>query len=82
MEAFEARIGNTLDYPKKSKSHLLFDWADRLVRHPRLLDAVEDLIGPNIVVYHSLCGSRTQERLNTHSGIRPVRISFLNRNCM
>ena len=53
IEAFEARSGRTLDYPEKSKSYLLFDWADRLIRHPAVLDAVEDLIGPDILVYHS-----------------------------
>lgn len=53
IEAFEARTGKTLDYPEKSKSYLLFDWADRLVRHPSILDAVEDLIGPDIMVYHT-----------------------------
>ena len=26
-------------------------WADELVRHPRILDVVEDLIGPDILVY-------------------------------
>ena len=53
IEAFEARTGRTLDYPEKSKSYLLFDWADRLIRHPAILDAVEDLIGPDILVYHT-----------------------------
>ena len=53
IEAFEAKSGKTLDYPEKSKSYLLFDWADRLVRHPAVLDAVEDLIGPDIMVYHT-----------------------------
>ncbi len=53
IEAFEAKTGKTLDYPEKSKSYLLFDWADRLVRHPAVLDAVEDLIGPDILVYHT-----------------------------
>ncbi len=53
IEAFEARTGKTLDYSEKSKSYLLFDWADRLVRHPGVLDAVEDLIGPDIMVYHT-----------------------------
>ncbi|NQV60532.1 MAG: phytanoyl-CoA dioxygenase family protein [Alphaproteobacteria bacterium] len=53
IEAFEARTGKTLDYPEKSKSYLLFDWADRLVRHGAILDAVEDLIGPDIMVYHT-----------------------------
>ena len=31
----------------------MFDWADYLVHHPKVLDAVEDVIGPNILVYHS-----------------------------
>jgi non-haem Fe2+, alpha-ketoglutarate-dependent halogenase len=53
IEDFEAKTGKTLDYPEKSKSYLLFDWADRLVRHPRVLDAVEDLIGPDIMVYYT-----------------------------
>ena len=53
IEKFEARTGKTLDYPEKSKSYLLFDWADRLVRHAAILDAVEDLIGPDILVYHT-----------------------------
>ena len=53
IEAFEAKSGRTLDYPEKSKSYLLFDWAERLIRHPAILDAVEDLIGPDILVYHS-----------------------------
>jgi len=50
IEAFEAKTGKPFDYPEKSKSYLLFDWADRMVRHPAILDAVEDLIGPDILV--------------------------------
>jgi ectoine hydroxylase-related dioxygenase (phytanoyl-CoA dioxygenase family) len=53
LEAWEAARGVPIDFPEKSKSYLLFDWADRLVHHPRILDAVEDLIGPDILVYHS-----------------------------
>ncbi|MBT3533719.1 MAG: phytanoyl-CoA dioxygenase family protein [Rhodospirillaceae bacterium] len=53
IEAFETKTGKTLDYPEKSKSYLLFDWAENLVRHPAILDAVEDLIGPDILVYHT-----------------------------
>lgn len=34
-----------------SKSHLLFTWVDQLARHPRVLDAVEDLIGGDILIY-------------------------------
>lgn len=53
LEAWERQRGAPIDFPEKSKSYLLFDWADRLVHHPKVLDAVEDLIGPDILVYHS-----------------------------
>ena len=53
LEAWEAARGAPIDFPEKSKSYLLFNWADQLVHHPRILDAVEDLIGPDILVYHS-----------------------------
>jgi non-heme Fe2+,alpha-ketoglutarate-dependent halogenase len=53
LEAWEQAHGAPIDFPEKSKSYLLFNWADRLVHHPRILDAVEDLIGPDILVYHS-----------------------------
>jgi hypothetical protein len=53
LEAWEAQRGALIDFPEKSKSYLLFNWADQLVHHPRILDAVEDVIGPDILVYHS-----------------------------
>ena len=53
LEAWEAARGAPIDFPEKSKSYLLFNWADQLVHHPRILDAVEDLIGPDILVFHS-----------------------------
>jgi len=53
LEAWERRQGHPLDFPEKSKSYLLYKWADTLVHHPKVLDAVEDVIGPNILVYHS-----------------------------
>ena len=36
-----------------ARSHLLFRWLAELVRSPRLLDAVEDLIGPDIMCWTS-----------------------------
>ena len=36
-----------------ARSHLLFRWLAELIRSPRLLDAVEDLIGPNIMCWTS-----------------------------
>ncbi len=53
LEAWERACGQPIDFPEKSKSYLLFNWADQLVHHPKVLDAVEDLIGPDILVYHS-----------------------------
>ena len=35
----------------RHKSHLLFTWLDDLIRHPGILDAVEDIIGPNILCW-------------------------------
>jgi non-heme Fe2+,alpha-ketoglutarate-dependent halogenase len=35
------------------KAHLLFTWADRIVHDEGLLDAVESLIGPDIMVWSS-----------------------------
>ena len=53
LEAWEAEVGHPIGWPEKSKSYLLFDWADRIVHHPKVLDLVEDVIGPDILAYHS-----------------------------
>lgn len=54
LEAFEARQGHPLDGAQRSKSHLLFKWVDDIMRTPRLVDAVEDLIGPNILCWNTV----------------------------
>lgn len=51
LEAHEARTGAPLQGKWRVKSHLLFTWADRIVHHPAVLDAVEDVIGPNILCW-------------------------------
>lgn len=51
LEAHEAKTGEPLRGNWRHKAHLLFTWADELVRHPRVLDAVEDLIGPDILCW-------------------------------
>lgn len=33
------------------KPHLLFPWIADLVRHPRIVDAVEDVLGPNLLCW-------------------------------
>ena len=51
LEAFEAESGGALQGTNRFKNHLLFKWLSDLIRSPRILDAVEDLIGPNLLVW-------------------------------
>jgi non-heme Fe2+,alpha-ketoglutarate-dependent halogenase len=51
LEAHERHAGVPLQGKWRVKTHLLFTWADRIVHHPAILDAVEDLIGPNILCW-------------------------------
>lgn len=37
--------------PLKFKPHLVLTFLDDLIRHPKILDAVEDVIGPNILCW-------------------------------
>jgi non-haem Fe2+, alpha-ketoglutarate-dependent halogenase len=46
------------------KPYLLFRWAADLVRDPVILDAVEDLIGPDILVFHTTMWWKTKSSLN------------------
>ena len=52
FDEFEVREGGQISGNKRNKSHLFLTWLDDLVRHPSILDAVEDLIGPDILLYH------------------------------
>jgi ectoine hydroxylase-related dioxygenase (phytanoyl-CoA dioxygenase family) len=51
LEAHEARVGEPLQGNWRHKTHLLFTWADELVHHPAIVDAVEDVIGPDILCW-------------------------------
>jgi non-heme Fe2+,alpha-ketoglutarate-dependent halogenase len=53
LEGYERQTQKAVGFPEKSKPYLLFDWADAIVHHPLVLDAVEDVIGPDILVYHT-----------------------------
>ncbi len=50
LEAFEAS-GGGMQGAVRHKPHLLFTWLNDLIRHPRILDAVEDIIGPDILCW-------------------------------
>src|SRR4051812_37321537 len=46
-----AALQGTVSY--RVKPYLLFTWAAKMVREPAILDAVQDLIGPDIMVFHT-----------------------------
>jgi len=52
LEAHEARYGR-LEGVMRHKAHLFLTWLDELVRLPAVLDAVGDILGPDILVYSS-----------------------------
>ncbi|HEX3884520.1 MAG TPA: phytanoyl-CoA dioxygenase family protein [Stellaceae bacterium] len=52
LEGFERAEGRKFGKGHNFKPHLLFPWVDALVRHPAVLDPVEDLIGPDIRLFH------------------------------
>jgi non-heme Fe2+,alpha-ketoglutarate-dependent halogenase len=53
LEAMEASMGGALRGPARTKFYLRYPWAFRLAKHPAILDAVEDLIGPDILLYQN-----------------------------
>ena len=51
VEAYEAQHG---EFPSKGlKAHLYLPWMERVVRHPAILDAVESIVGPDILCWSS-----------------------------
>jgi len=53
IEEIEAKLGIKMMSRFRIKAHLPFPFLCDLVSHPKLLDAVEDLIGPNILCWGS-----------------------------
>jgi non-heme Fe2+,alpha-ketoglutarate-dependent halogenase len=56
LEAYEAELGTPLSASPPihaRKLHVRFPWAAELARHTAVLDAVEDLIGPDILIYNA-----------------------------
>ena len=51
LESFETENGGTLKGSLRFKNHLLFKWLSDLIRSPSILDTVEDIIGPDILVW-------------------------------
>jgi ectoine hydroxylase-related dioxygenase (phytanoyl-CoA dioxygenase family) len=51
LESFERSRGGPLHGSLRHKSHLLFPWLNDLIRESRILDAVEDLYGANLLCW-------------------------------
>jgi non-heme Fe2+,alpha-ketoglutarate-dependent halogenase len=51
LEAHERATGGPIAGGMRHKVHLLFTWANELARHPAILDAIEDVIGPDILCW-------------------------------
>jgi hypothetical protein len=51
IEAYEARVGENVNRTLKIKGHLAMPWLVELGQNPKILDAVEDLIGPDILLF-------------------------------
>ncbi|MCB1743203.1 MAG: phytanoyl-CoA dioxygenase family protein [Gammaproteobacteria bacterium] len=51
LERFEREHGDRARHLLRSKTHLILTWADELMRHPRLLEAVSDILGPDVLCW-------------------------------
>jgi non-heme Fe2+,alpha-ketoglutarate-dependent halogenase len=53
LEDYEAESGGPIRGEMRHRSHVLFTWINEMVRHPKILDAMEDLLGPNILCWNT-----------------------------
>lgn len=56
LERMETKLGSPLPQAElkwRGAAYTYLPWVNALVRHPRVLDAVEDVIGPDILVFWS-----------------------------
>lgn len=53
LAGFRARVGGKLAGRYNQKTHLLSTWLNRVVRDPRILDPVEDILGPDLLCWSS-----------------------------
>jgi len=53
LETIEDAMGGPLRGDLRHKTHLLFPFLAELVRHPQILDAIEDLLGRDILCWSS-----------------------------
>jgi ectoine hydroxylase-related dioxygenase (phytanoyl-CoA dioxygenase family) len=51
LEAFEAAHGLVMKTPYRNKPHLVFKWFNDLIRHPAIIDPIEDILGGDLLVW-------------------------------
>jgi len=51
LEAYERANGGPIQGDKRHKAHLYLTWLNDLIRHPRIVDAVEDVLGPDLLCW-------------------------------
>jgi ectoine hydroxylase-related dioxygenase (phytanoyl-CoA dioxygenase family) len=51
LEAYERSSGGPIAGDRRHKPHLYLTFLNDLIHHPRILDAVEDVLGPNLLVW-------------------------------
>lgn len=81
LETYEAAQGRPLNGVERAKSYLLFDWVHEMVTHANVLDAVENVIGPDILVFYSSAwikepsgpGFVSWHQDSTYFGLEPAR---------
>jgi len=54
LEAVEATQGGKLEAGQRSRAHLLFKWLDDLIRDPRVVDPIAQLIGPDVLCWSTI----------------------------
>ena len=58
LEAAERSLGSTLGKAEgqlRAKTHLLFPWLYELCFHPAILRPVQQILGPDLLLYHVTC---------------------------
>jgi ectoine hydroxylase-related dioxygenase (phytanoyl-CoA dioxygenase family) len=53
LESYERQSGGPINGAMRHRSHVLFTWVNDLIRHPKILDAVEDVLGPNLFCWNT-----------------------------
>jgi non-haem Fe2+, alpha-ketoglutarate-dependent halogenase len=51
LEKHETKTGAPLQGNYRHKAHLLFTWVDEIVHHPKIVDAAEDVLGPDLLCW-------------------------------